>query len=80
MIDLRLTLLVVLLAFALFLTYVVFGGFVSGAGYQPVPGKNLAIMMEFSQPDATKRVFDLGSGFGRKSSGSRANFTRGAPA
>ena len=65
MIDLRLTLLVVLLAFALFVTYVVFGGFVSGAGYQPVPDKNLEIMIRFSEPDETKRVFDLGSGFGK---------------
>ncbi len=30
-----------------------------------MPGKNLEIMIEFSQPDETKRVFDLGSGFGK---------------
>jgi ribosomal protein L11 methylase PrmA len=65
LIDLRLTLLVVLLLATAFFTYVVFGGFISGAGYQPVPGKNLEIMIEFSRPDETKRVFDLGSGFGK---------------
>ena len=65
MIDIRLTLLLVLLLAAVFFAYVVFGGFISGAGYQPVPGKNLEIMIEFSQPDETKRVFDLGSGFGK---------------
>jgi ribosomal protein L11 methylase PrmA len=64
-IDLRLTILVILLIAALFFAYVVFGGFFSGAGYQPVPGKNLEIMIDFSKPDEKKRVFDLGSGFGK---------------
>jgi SAM-dependent methyltransferase len=63
--DLLLLVLFVLLAFSVFLAYVIFGGFASGAGYQPVPGKNLEIMLEYSRPDEGKRVFDLGSGFGK---------------
>lgn len=65
MLDFLLPVLIVLLTSSLFIAYVVFGGFISGAGYQPVPGKNLEIMIEYSQPDEHKRVFDLGSGFGR---------------
>jgi hypothetical protein len=65
LIDVRLTLLAILLIAAAFVTYVVFGGFLSGAGYQPVPRKNLDIMIAFSKPDEKKRVFDLGSGFGK---------------
>lgn len=65
MIDLQLVVLVLLLAFGFFILYVIFGGFVSGAGYQPTPGKNFDIMVAMSGPDEKKRVFDLGSGFGR---------------
>jgi ribosomal protein L11 methylase PrmA len=54
-----------LLVVALFLAYVFLGGFISGAGYQPTPRSTLETMFEFSQPDETRKVFDLGSGFGR---------------
>jgi predicted O-methyltransferase YrrM len=39
--------------------------FVKGAGYEPVPGRILDEMIEFSQPAPGKQVYDLGSGFGR---------------
>lgn len=39
--------------------------FITGAGYEPVPGRILDEMIEFSQPAPGTRVFDLGSGFGR---------------
>jgi len=39
--------------------------FVKGAGYEPVPGKILDEMIEFSQPGQGSRVYDLGSGFGK---------------
>jgi len=39
--------------------------FVKGAGYEPVPAKILDEMIEFSQPGPGKKVFDLGSGFGK---------------
>jgi hypothetical protein len=39
--------------------------FVKGAGYEPVPGRILDEMIEFSQPGPGKQVYDLGSGFGR---------------
>lgn len=39
--------------------------FLTGAGYEPVPGRILNEMIEFSQPGKGTRVFDLGSGFGR---------------
>ena len=54
-----------LLVVALFLAYVFLGGFVSGAGYQPTPRSTLETMFELSEPDEKKKVFDLGSGFGR---------------
>lgn len=55
----------ILLVLALFFGYVLLGGFISGAGYQPTPRKNLETMFEFSKPEEGKKVFDLGSGFGR---------------
>lgn len=39
--------------------------FFAGAGYEPVPGRILEEMIEFSQPGPGTKVFDLGSGFGR---------------
>ena len=63
--DLQFIILLVILLIAIFSAYVVFGGFIAGAGYQPTPGKNLDIMFEYAKPDESKRVFDLGSGFGK---------------
>lgn len=54
--------------FILILTIVVgyaLWSFVKGAGFEPVPGKVLDEMVEFSQPGPGKQVYDLGSGFGR---------------
>jgi ribosomal protein L11 methylase PrmA len=39
--------------------------FVKGAGYEPVPRVILEEMIQFSQPGPDKRVYDLGSGFGK---------------
>jgi ribosomal protein L11 methylase PrmA len=39
--------------------------FITGAGYEPVPRKILAEMIEMSQPRKGQKVYDLGSGFGR---------------
>ncbi len=39
--------------------------FLKGAGYEPVPGRILARMIELSAPRKGQRVYDLGSGFGR---------------
>jgi predicted O-methyltransferase YrrM len=39
--------------------------FVKGAGYEPVPGRILDEMIEFSAPGPGKQVYDLGSGFGK---------------
>jgi predicted O-methyltransferase YrrM len=39
--------------------------FVKGAGFEPVPGRVLDEMVEFSQPGPGKQVYDLGSGFGK---------------
>jgi len=55
----------VFLAIALFFAYVLLSGFISGAGYQPTPRGILETMIEFSEPDEKKKVYDLGSGFGR---------------
>jgi ribosomal protein L11 methylase PrmA len=63
--DILLIASLVFLAIALFFAYVLLGGFLSGAGYQPTPMKTLEKMMEFSDLDEKKKVFDLGSGFGR---------------
>jgi len=63
--DPLLVLTLVLLAIALAFGYVLLGGFLSGAGYQPTPRGNLETMIEFSKPDESKKVYDLGSGFGR---------------
>ena len=59
----KLALLVVALI-ALFLGYVFLGGLLRGAGYQPTPRSAMEKMFELSEPDG-KKVFDLGSGFGR---------------
>jgi SAM-dependent methyltransferase len=45
--------------------YVVLSGFLSGAGYQPTPRGILDTMLEYAQLDEKKKVYDLGSGFGR---------------
>jgi ribosomal protein L11 methylase PrmA len=63
--DVFTAILLALLALSLFLAYVLLGGFLSGAGYQPTPKGTLDTMIEFAEPDPTKEVFDLGSGFGR---------------
>ena len=39
--------------------------FVKGAGYEPVPKAILGQMIEFSQPGPDRKVYDLGSGFGK---------------
>ncbi len=39
--------------------------FITGAGYEPVPSKVLARMIELSHPTEGQVVYDLGSGFGR---------------
>lgn len=39
--------------------------FVKGAGYEPVPGRILDEMVEFSAPGPGTQVYDLGSGFGK---------------
>ena len=39
--------------------------FITGAGYEPVPGKILTRMIELSRPTKGQKVYDLGSGFGR---------------
>jgi ribosomal protein L11 methylase PrmA len=57
--------LLVILAVAVFAGFELIGGFLVGAGYQPTPKGILETMIEFSQPDEKKKVYDLGSGFGR---------------
>ncbi|MDA4113607.1 MAG: class I SAM-dependent methyltransferase [Thaumarchaeota archaeon] len=39
--------------------------FIMGAGYEPIPRKILDRMIELSGPTKDRRVYDLGSGFGR---------------
>ncbi len=39
--------------------------FITGAGYEPVPGRILDRMIEMSRPVKGQKVYDLGSGFGR---------------
>jgi len=49
----------------IFSAYILVGGFIWGAGYQPVPKKSLLRMIELSSPSERTNVYDLGSGFGR---------------
>ena len=55
----------IFLAVAFVFAYVLLGGFLSGAGYQPTPRGILETMIEYAEPNEKKKVFDLGSGFGR---------------
>ena len=63
--DLYVVGLLTLLGISLFAAYELMGGFLSGAGYQPTPRGILETMLEYANPGPDKRVFDLGSGFGR---------------
>jgi 16S rRNA G966 N2-methylase RsmD len=58
-------LLLVVLVITLVFAYVLLGGFLSGAGYQPTPRGILETMFDYAQPNENKKVYDLGSGFGR---------------
>ena len=49
----------------IFFAYILVGGFIWGAGYQPVPKKCLLRMIELSSPSEGTNLYDLGSGFGR---------------
>jgi len=57
--------LIFLSAILFFFSWEVFSGFIWGAGYEPVPRKVLDVMIELSKPEKGKKVYDLGSGFGR---------------
>jgi hypothetical protein len=53
------------LVLALFVLYIVGGGFLWGAGYEPVSKRSLKKMLEISEPLRGRQAYDLGSGFGR---------------
>jgi len=55
----------IFLVIAILFGWVLLSGFISGAGYQPTPRGILETMIEFAVPDEKKKVYDLGSGFGR---------------
>lgn len=48
-----------------FFAYIFVGGFLWGAGFQPIPRKSLIRMIELSSPKEGMVTYDLGSGFGR---------------
>ena len=55
---------VVYVVFAVGLLYVVFGGFLYGAMWMPLPKRRVERMLELAELSKGKVVFDLGAGYG----------------